>query len=193
MMLRFIISIIRGIFVGAKFDRDYRLSSNEILDDEVVSEQAWREYEAGFAGQRKRYPHDQINYDHADFVAAMTDNRLLKMVFHFREQPIAFAIVAKPGHADLAQWVAPTSFGNPSDVGYLTVLYVYRSAASIGNGRRFVRYIVRELGTKYPNKVFGFDIASGKKMLARMIQLEAFFQGYIMRYIGSQDYYRIQS
>lgn len=186
-----LLTIVRSLIaLGPWADRSrYEIETHDSITGERASF-LFGEYEDAFDGQRRKYPHDQVNYDEASFHDALGDPRFLKIILMYDSEPIGFALLTKPGNSHLAPWVSPEAFGDPEKLAYVTVIYIFKGLRRTSHhGEHFCFLLIQELTQRYKGACFGFDIAFAKRGLALAIQTAGFMQGFKVSLLGKQEYW----
>ncbi len=164
----------------------YHLTHPEQISEDL-SEELFQEYQAHFEGDQIKYPHDQMSYNHAEFMEASRDPRLVKFLFWVNDELAGFVFLTRPGEIHLAPWVSPRFY--PENAVYLPILMVTKKMRGLGHIIAFLDILTSRVMEMFPGSGCAFDMPREKRYFAKIIKRRWRNAGVSFCRVGNQEYY----
>lgn len=161
------------------------------FEDEITTTDIphlWEEYEMAMTFERKKYAHDQMNYNKEDFWQTCKDHDILKILFWVDGALAGFCFLTKPGHLNKAPWISVHFYGEGAV--YVTILLIFQKFRRLGYSVTFFDLMIEKTSRAYPDAICGFDIPDiGKEWLYKIILHRIKRLGLRGSAVGAQRYF----
>ena len=166
----------------------------KVIEDKDLQEALWKIYEKAFTPDKKKYPHNQMNYTHESFLNAMTDEREVKIVLTDDSKPLGFLIVIDYRYPENSPWTnfqAFTRKGGSEKFMYMNTVAINSEYQKKGLALLLFDKFV-DWATKKGIVLAGFDTPREKGFLVEIAKNYYSKKGVNIELIGAQNYYLLK-